>query len=180
MKPRLYPLLLLSALFLTHIKAEDTVLKTAPVPNRLLKQGEARLITRGDAIGVRIHLHTRHLETVRDRILATETANWPEHPASVRYREALSATTAAMLESGNGKLRFQIEWFLRKDGSGYVRIGNETHHRELADLPINYLKRNLLLIMADRFDLTEKEAQALLTSNLRVSGTLSRNAGLTS
>ena len=53
---------------------------------------------------------------------------------------------------------------LHPDGSGTVRFGNDLYRRELTDLPPEYLRENLILILQDRFDLSKAEAEALLDS----------------
>jgi len=138
---------------------EVVVLRSAPVPNRLLRQGDALLIRNGELFGVRIDLNTRHLRKVRSKILQSEQQNWPDHPGSLQYRNALITITDTLLKQ-NGKVTFRIDWFLKPDGSGIVTVGNETGHQKLETLPADYLKDNLLLILQDRFDLTAEEAEA--------------------
>ena len=107
---------------ITGLTAAETVLDTAQVPNRLLRQGEARWILREDAVGVTIDLHTRYLKRVRKKILATEKKNWPGNPASRLYCEALDSVTKTLLSTRDGKIPFRIEWFLSADGKGRVFV----------------------------------------------------------
>ncbi len=148
------------ALFL-RAGEEVEVLRKAPVPNSILRQGDALLIRERERFGGRIDLHTRHLARVRDRILKSEQTNWPRDPASQRYRQALEKITDTLLAQ-KGKTPFRIDWFLHADGSGTVTLGNDDHRIRIDDLPPEYLRGNLLLILQDRFDLTSGQAAAEL------------------
>ena len=141
------------------------VLRGAPVPNRLLRQGDALMIRKGNRFGVRIDLHTRHLRRVRDKILESETLNWPDHPGSRRYRKALASVTDPLLKQ-KGKVAFRIDWLLHPDGTGTVTVGNDQERTRLDNLPPDYVKDNLLLILQDRFDLTPEEAEKELEKHL--------------
>jgi len=148
------------------IHAEDTVVRTAAVPNRLLRQGEARLVRGPRFVAVQIKLHTRHLAKVRDAIAESESATWPDSPDSARYLHALDTSCAQALRAHSGKIHFEIEWRLRANGTGRVRISGGDEDHVLDNLSPDYLKHNLALIMADRFDFSKAEALAWIHTHL--------------
>lgn len=137
---------------------EEVVRMEKPVPNRLLRQGEAQLIQNGSRVGVRIKLHTRHLTKVQEKIQQGEAANWPGSSESKRYLQNLNALCDEVLAASKGKVNFSIEWMLEADGSGKVKLQSSESKRVLSDLSPEYLKKNLALIMADNFDFSEAEA----------------------
>jgi hypothetical protein len=145
------------------LSAEETVLKTAPVPNRLLRQGDAILFTRDQDKGVRIELNTRHLNKVRKKIIESEKTHWPDSADSLAYQTALNTACDEALKNGKGVLKFTIEWIRHPDGNGTVYITSEEDTQTLTELSPAYLEKNMIFILIDRFDLTQTEAKALLT-----------------
>jgi hypothetical protein len=141
----------------TVMTAEETVLREAPVPNRMLRQGTAVHFRDGSEEGVRIAFHTRHLPRIEEKILESERTNWPEHPDSLRYREALSDACRKALETGSGRVGFTIEWRTGPEGGGRVTLSWTGGELVLKDLDPDYVSKNLTLILEDRFGITPQQ-----------------------
>lgn len=137
---------------------EEQVLRKTPVPNRFLRQGEVLLLRNGDQVEVRIDLHTKHLKKIQQKIQESEKVNWPDSPDSLLYIQNLNQTCKDAIATGKGKVSFVIKWILNPDGSGRVSLITETDIIDLETLSQWYVKRNMVLILADNFDVTEAEA----------------------
>lgn len=161
MQVRLFTLLMVFSLL--PVKGEETILQQVPVPNRMLRQGDALLIESGDGIGVRIDLHTRHLKKVEEKILEAETGNWPASPDSQRYLTLLRRACAEAQQLAEGKVAFSIEWWLTSPEKGHVRLRYAGRQADLADLSSAYLQKNLAYIIADHFDMSAGEAAAWIS-----------------
>lgn len=149
-------LLLLSAL---GISRAETVLRQSPIPNRLLRQGEALLIEADDTTRfVRIDLHTRHLDRIEAKIIESETRNWPDSPDSTAYIEALRRVCREARAAQKGPIALRIDW--TPDRVTLAQGESVTH---LDTLSPEYLRENLVLILVDRFALTPDAARTLLT-----------------
>ena len=144
-------LLFLAFFTLADAASEEVVLKTAPVPNRLLRQGDAVYFRDGETLGVRIVLNTRHLDRVKEKILESEKMNWPDHPDSSRYCTALTKACLEALTDGSGKIPFTIEWRVDPNETGTVHLKWRQGAQTLRGLSPDYLKRNFALILEDRF-----------------------------
>lgn len=163
---QLLPFILLMVFSLSPSWGEEAVLQKVPLPNRMLRQGDALLIASGEGIGVRIALETRHLKKVEEKILASETENWPDSPDSQRYRASLQRACAAALAQSTGKIPFTIEWFVSPDSKGVVRLYFGDEILEIEDFPADYLQKNLAFIIADNFDMTFVEAEKWIAEKL--------------
>lgn len=146
---------------LITVSAEEAIVLRRPIPNRLLKQGEARLTRDENGSRIRIDLNTRHLARVERKILAGEKQNWPESADSRRFQDALTQAcrTAA---SAEGKVPFLIEWSFTPETTGSVRLkwtGGETI---LDDLDPAYIRENMILILMDQFSLKRANAEKTL------------------
>lgn len=150
---------LLLLLCLGVVQAE-TVIRTAPIPNRLLRQGDALLLESADGTRfVRIDLHTRHLARVEAKIIESESQNWPGSPDSAAYIDALrTLCRQARATRTGGPVSLLIDWHPR-----HVTLtrGETTLH--LSALSPDYLRENLILILIDRFNLSREDALHLLT-----------------
>ena len=136
--------------------SEEVVLKTAPVPNRLLRQGDAVYFRDGETLGVRIVLNTRHLDRVKEKILESEKKNWPDHPDSSRYCAALTQACQQALTAGSGKIPFTIEWRVDPNETGTVHLKWRQGTQTLRGLSADYLKQNFALILEDRFGIESR------------------------
>lgn len=160
--------------------ATDRVVTRAVVPDQVRRQGEVRLVTRGDATVVQTLLATKVLGRVVAEIRRKEERNWPSggsgHDDMRRYVEAVGAA-AAELEVAAGdddrRLHLLIELIATADGGGIV-VGEFTGDevdgalqprstRPIVTLAVGreYLLRNMRLILADAFDLEESEVDRL-------------------
>jgi len=160
--------------------ATDRVVVRRVVPDEIRRQGEVRLVTRGEATVVQTLLATKVLRRVVAEIRKKEERNWPAgrtgHDDMVRYVEALAAT-ASELEAAEGdedhRYRLLIELVAGADRGGIV-IGEfqgdevdgalrPTSARIITTVPADrhYLLRNMRLILADAFHLDEAEVDRL-------------------
>ncbi len=162
MRPILHLCILLS-LSMLHAGDGFRVLRKEPIPNRLLRQGDALLIRDDTYVGVRIDLNTRHLERVCTKILSSEQTNWPNHAGSQAYQFALQATEP--LRQQGGKHTLQIDWLITTNGTGIVELRTADQCQTLRDLPAAYLHQNLILILKDQFGLSISEATQILASS---------------
>lgn len=151
-------LLLTLPLWFFSLWGEEVVRMEKPIPNRLLRQGELKVIQNGTNIELRIELKTRHLEKVRDKIIQAETENWPNSADSLQYLKAINATSKTALHTGKGKINFRIIWILQGDEQGSIHLVTDTQKVVLPEFSPHYLKRNMALILADNFDFSEAEA----------------------
>lgn len=89
--------------------AGDTVLERAPVPSRVLRQGEVRLVQRGSNIVVQTILFTRYLPRVSRAIMQKEVRNWPPGDAdAAHFRDALAQAVQAVLRDAAGEGRVAL------------------------------------------------------------------------
>jgi hypothetical protein len=160
--------------------ATDRVVTRTLVPDTTRRQGEVRLVTRGDATVVQTLLATRVLRRVVAEIRKKEERNWPAgsdgHDDMVRYVDALAAA-ADEIEAAAGdedrRRHLLIEFVAGADRGGIV-IGEfqgdemdgalrPTGARPIATLPVrrDYLLRNMRLILADAFHLDEAQVDRL-------------------
>jgi len=158
--------------------ATDRVVKRTIVPDDVRRQGEVRLVARGDAVVVQTLLETRILRRAVAEIRKKEERNWPVgaagHDDMRRYVDAL-ATVAGELGAAHPDQRHRllIELVATADGGGVV-IGTfegdeddgalrPTGARTMATPAVgrDYLLRNMRLILADAFDLDEDEVDRL-------------------
>ena len=166
----------------------DVLVRRAAVPSRLLRQGEVRLVQRGDTVVVQTVLLTRYLGRVTHAIREKELQNWPEGAPgaadAAHYRDAL-ARAAAMVSSGEGaedghersrRHRLAIEFICGAD-TGTVRflqpeVGEDADGlamlgaKPLFDLEVSrtYVARNQELIVADSLGAEGVAALARLRS----------------
>ena len=158
--------------------ATDRVVKQTAVPDDVRRQGEVRLIARGDAVVVQTLLDTRILRRAVAEIRKKEERNWPVgadgHDDMLRYVAAI-ATVAGELEAAHPdeRQRLLIELVATAEGGGAVvgtfEGGEEngalrpTGARTMATPAVGreYLLRNMRLILADAFDLDEDEVDRL-------------------
>lgn len=158
--------------------ATDRVLARRVVPDNVRRQGEVRLVARGDAVVVQTLLATRVLRRAVAEIRKKEERNWPlgaaGHDDMARYVGAVAAV-ADELEAArpDERQRLLIELVATADGGGIV-IGEfeggeadgairPTSARTLATPVVgrDYLLRNMRLILADAFDVDESEVDRL-------------------
>ena len=160
--------------------ATDRVVTRTVVPDVTRRQGEVRLVTRGDATVVQTLLATKVLRRVVAEIRRKEERNWPAdgagHADMVRYVDAVAAAAReleAAADDGDPRLRLLIELVAAGDRGGIV-IGEfqgdevdgvlrPTSVRTMATVAVgrDYLLRNMRLILADAFDLDEDEVDRL-------------------
>lgn len=149
------------------------------VPNAVRRQGEVRLVERGEATVVQTLLATRVLARAVAEIRKKEERNWPPdrpgHEDAHRYVAALETATGT-LEAAAGdddrRLHLLIEFVATADGGG-VTIGEWVPDPDDEDEPLSarpiatvavgrdYLLRNMRLILADAFDVDESEVGRL-------------------
>ena len=144
------------------------------VPDTTRRQGEVRLVTRGDATVVQTLLATKVLRRAVAEIRRKEERNWPDgapgHEDMVRYCDALGAA-ADGIEAAAGdddRRRHVLIEFLAAADRGGVVVGEfqgdevdgkltPTKARTIATVPVgrDYLLRNMRLILADSFHVDE-------------------------
>lgn len=181
--------MLVIAALATSVEGGDEILRRVLVPSPARPQGEVRIVRRdGDAV-VQVVLWSRLLRRVGAEIRAKEERNWPdpaspEGEAARRYvaelENAIAGTIAAAPPRApgaaakglapSGKLGLVIE--LSSDAATFlaadVAAGAEglvpRNARELRRLPLptSYAERNLRLVVADSFDLSEEDAARAL------------------
>jgi hypothetical protein len=158
--------------------ATDRVVKRTVVPDDARRQGEVRLVTRGDATVVQTLLATKLLRRVVAEIRKKEERNWPAggpgYDDMVRYVDAVAAAARELEEAHEDeRLRLLIEFVASADREGIV-IGEfngdeadgvlaPTSARVIATPAVGrvYVLRNMRLILADAFDLEEDEVDRL-------------------
>ena len=161
----------------------DRVVARTDVPDAVRKQGEVRLVERGRVVVVQTLLSTKALVRVTAEIRKKEAANWP---ADTPGREDMERYVAAIEraayrlrterdEAGGGdrRLRLLIELVATPDVAGLVVGGFEvatdddplapTERRvfETMTLGKTYVFRNMRLILADSFDMPERDVDRL-------------------
>ena len=160
--------------------ATDRVVTRTVVPDDIRRQGEVRLVTRGDATVVQTLLSTKVLRRVVAEIKKKEERNWPAgsagHDDMIRYVDALAAAASEVVAAEGDedhRYRVLIEFVADADRGGIVLgefQGDEvdgvlrpTSARTIATLPVgrDYLLRNMRLILADAFHLEESQVDRL-------------------
>lgn len=127
----------------------EDVLRRAPVPNALLRQGEVRLVVGEGRIVVGTYLHTRHLDRVLAKIVRSEAINWPDDPRAAAFVEALRAMAERAALAGSGPREMAIR-FEDRAGVCCVVLARPGEERVLAS-DATYVRRNQELILADVF-----------------------------
>jgi len=171
------------------LRAADEILRSTPLTSRGRTHGEVRLIVRGNARGVQILLYSKVLRQVLGRIHEKEGTAWPPertgYEASQRYLTALEAAgdrvhaarlrerrNAGTRDDRRGRLLIEFLWS-RDSHSVLLDVplleiqGQSASIAEFAplarlDLPGAYVRRNILIIAAEHFELTEAEAARML------------------
>jgi hypothetical protein len=151
----------------------ETVLRETAVPNRLLRQGDVRLVLRGEALVVQTRLHSAHLPRVLKKISEAESKNWPEGHARVEdriaYLDALEAASAHALEHADaqGRATLLIEFVADADRA-HIRLASpdaDPAKPARTWIPVAspaYVRRNMALILQDAFGKDEAEVIAWL------------------
>jgi hypothetical protein len=161
----------------------DVVAARVAVPSAERKQGEVRLVTRGEATVVQTLLATKALSRVVAEIRKKEEGNWPADAPGrddmVRYLAAIEGAAgelAARRDAAAGadrRLRLVIELVVSRDAAGVVVgefTGSEvdgrlepTGRREMAVRPLGrpYVVRNMRLVLADAFGVPDAELSRL-------------------
>jgi hypothetical protein len=165
--------------------AGDRQVNRAFVPSPQDKVGEVRLLRRGDADVVQTLLYTKILRRVVGEIRKKERANWPPGVAgqadAERYIEALSqaqetvwARVPKFDRSGNPLQTLLIELILSERAAVVLLASYEamkvageiqvTARQPLAVLELSrpYVHRNMRLIVADSFGVSEAELGKVL------------------
>lgn len=161
--------------------ADDRVVERAYVPSPESRVGEVRVVRRGDAVVVETLLYTKVLSRVVAEIRKKEQANWPDDASSARYVAALAAAQkrifARLPTNQRVADRRQKLWidFIAAPGVAFVALGAfelaeakgevAVRSREplaVLELEPAWVRRNLLLITADAFQLDEAAAARLL------------------
>jgi hypothetical protein len=160
--------------------ATDRVVARTVVPDDIRRQGEVRLVTRGDATVVQTLLATTVLRRVVAEIRKKEERNWPAdaacHADMLRYVDAVAAAARELEEAAGdegARRRLVIEFVAAADRGG-ILIGEfqgdrvdgalrPTSVRVMATPAVgrDYLLRNMRLILADAFDLEDDEVDRL-------------------
>ncbi len=170
-------------------QAADQILRSTPLTSSGRTHGEVRLVVRGNARGVQVLLNSKVLRQVLGRIHEKERNAWPPeragHEASQRYLTALEAVgdglhAAKLRERRNAgahydrRSRLLIEFLWSRDSHsvllGVPLLENQGQSESIAeiaplaqlDLSGEYVRRNILIIAAEHFELTEAEAARLL------------------
>ena len=160
----------------------DRVVKRTDVPDATRKVGEVRLVQRGDAIVVQTLLATKVMSRVLSEIRKKETTNWPAgqpvHEDMERYLAAIERNAEALraerdAQAGDRRMRLAIELVATKDAEGLVLAtfgGGETggylaptERRVLETVTLGrpYVVRNMRLILADSFHVSEADVDQL-------------------
>jgi hypothetical protein len=166
--------------------AADQIVRRVPVPSPARPQGEVRLLRRDGEAVVQVVLWSRLLRRVGAEIRAKEERNWPDatSPAGAAARRYVAALEGAIEKTiaeaapraGRAaakpprKLGLVIELAGRAEASRAVFLAAEiasdevglvirrTRERRRLSLPASYLERNLRLVVADAFGISEDEA----------------------
>jgi hypothetical protein len=159
--------------------AGDRVLRRTVVPDPVRRQGEVRLVARGDARVVQTLLATKVLRRVVAEIRQKEERNWPAgapgHDDMRRYVAALADAAAALdAAAGDGeRRRLLIEMIATPEVGGIIlgEFASEERDGRLeprsarvlatVDVGRDYLRRNMRLVLADAFDVDEDEVDRL-------------------
>jgi hypothetical protein len=170
----------------TAAAAAEQVIDRIVVPSPDRKVGEVRLIRRGDRAVVQTVLRTKLLPRVVAEIRKKEIANWPPasdgYLASNRYVTALEAVAkrlrdrqpaASRAPDAERRLDVLIEFvldahtsmvqvgtFVMEDGGSEPRISPRPMF--ILELPREYVRENMRLIVADSFHVDGAALEAKL------------------
>ena len=169
---------LASAITAQAVDELDTILHRTPVPNRLLKQGEVRLLQRDGAVVVQTALRSGHIEKVCEKIVSAEKKNWPDFDPDVsdriRYSETLLLECDRAKKERKGNVELLIEFSARDQevSVGFYTPVYETRKgklvivgkRLLQQLPLStrYVRENMELILMDAFSWKPARVRAVL------------------
>ena len=138
--------------------AEEQVIKRAPLPNRILKQGEALLIQpESGSRFMRIALSTKHLAKVESKIIEGEKRNWPNSADSAAYLKVLRDICRQAIANGDKPVILTLNWH-----SDRVELIYQDKIYPVENLSAEYMEQNLSHILRDRFDLSPAQAKDLL------------------
>jgi len=169
--------------------AHDELLRRTPVPSADRRQGEVRIVRRGQTVVVQTVLHSKVLRRVAGEIAQKEARGWPPgaegSAESARYVEALRDVVDAIRRgesrsSDGGGDRFRemrIEFFVHAGEGTVVLSGAEVAEEadglrltavrkpvEVLELSADYVGRNMVRIVEDSFGVTAEQARRLLTA----------------
>jgi hypothetical protein len=161
----------------------DRVLAATVVPDAVRKVGEVRLVARGDGTVVQTLLATKALSRVVSEIRKKEEGNWPVGKAGredmERYLAGLFRVADSLVARRDGagdedrRIRLAIEFVATRDVTGLSLAefdGAEDDGRfrtvtlrpvETFPLPRAYVLRNMRLILADAFHVSERDVGTL-------------------
>jgi hypothetical protein len=136
----------------------DSILARAEVPNRIIPQGEVRLVERGAEVVVQSVIETRFPGKVLSKIVKSERKNWPGNPEMETYVTALEE---AFAEYGNRTMgtSLAIDFVA---GPGGTRVDFSFPPAAVSrSLPLSaaYVQKNQEYILADAFG---KQAGAVI------------------
>ncbi len=167
---------------------QDQIVKRVVVPSVEQPQGEVQLIRRHDLLVVQILLSSRILKRVVAVIDAKEKRRWPEthdgYAASNRYREELFRATEKAWEAFRQRSdrnethqTMAIEFILGHEKS-WIALSLPQTEGEYGSLSLidkqpvkawrvfgDYVRKNVLEIIKDSFQLDEDAARELLKLN---------------
>lgn len=172
----------------TPAALSEQILARAPVPDAQRRVGEVLLIRRGAADVVETRLDTTLLRRVVAEIGSKEAANWPADTpggvASARYVAALEQAVETLAPrppagSRQRRARRSVRLFIAftlDDDTARVTIGRfapaadgiERTPLTTLDLPPDYVRENMRLIVADSFDLEGAALDAALAPLTRL------------
>jgi hypothetical protein len=160
---------------------DERVVDRRVVPSPERKVGELRILKRGAATVVETLLYTKVLSRAIAAIREKEAANWPGDPDAARYVAALERAQRQIWErlprDARREDRRQKLWidFVVAPDAAFVALGafeleeKQGEVRVLRREPLavlepapSYVRRNLLLIVADAFQLDEASAARLV------------------
>jgi hypothetical protein len=164
---------------------DEVVLRRVSVPSVEKRQGEVRVLRRGEATVVQTVLHSKVLRRVVGRVVRKERRNWPEGvdghadaeayvDALIRAQQDLASDDGRSPEARDRRSALLVE-FILSDRAARVEIGEPlveernlelivtaSRRLELLELSRPYVERNMTLIVADSFGIEESEARTLL------------------
>jgi hypothetical protein len=159
----------------------DEVVRRVAVPSADRRHGEVRIVRRGPHVVVQTLLYSKVLPRVIGEIAGKEARNWPAgkagHEDALRYVESLrrarDEAPPASAEDRRRKLRIEfvdgapapfvaITGVEIEEQGGALRIAGTREPTTVLDLSATYVRANMRLIVADAFDVSPGEAEALL------------------
>jgi len=168
--------------------SEDRILERVIVPSAEQPQGEVQLLQRQKLLVVQTLLSSRILKRVVAAIDGKEERNWPEtsegYLASLRYRDELFRATEESWQAfrqrsdrNQKQQTLAIEFILGADKSmialSLPKLAGPYGHFQLIDKqPLkswrvngDYVRNNMVKIIADSFQLDERAAEERLQEN---------------